>query len=93
MCKFDLDVCGSTDICVSSIYMYAVRFIFVRFNLVFAVLKILSITEHHRKANRVFSRDVMAAMLVYPTNPPRIELYYHANIFFCFGGKTRLLIT
>ena len=55
---------------------------------------------------RVFSRDVMAAIcmlvflndgtearLVYPTNPPRIELYYHANVFFCFGGKIRLLIT
>ena len=54
--------------------------------------------------NRVFSRDVMVAMLVSlnkgtaavlvsPTNPPGIELYYHANLFFCFGGKTRLLIT
>ena len=32
-------------------------------------------------------------MLVYPTNPPGIELYYNANVFFCFGGKTRLLIT
>ena len=53
---------------------------------------------------RVFSGDVtaailvylnngMAAMLVYPTNTPGIELYYHANVFFCFGGKTRLLIT
>ena len=43
--------------------------------------------------HRVLSRDVTAAMLVYPTNPPGIEFYYHANIFFCFGGKTRLLIT
>ena len=34
-----------------------------------------------------------AAMLVSPTNPPGIELYYHANVFFCFGGNTRLLIT
>ena len=52
----------------------------------------------------VFSRDVTVAMLVfpnngtaailgYPTNPPGIELYYHANVFFCFGVKTRLLIT
>ena len=41
----------------------------------------------------MFSRDVMAAMLVflnngtaamlvYPTNPPGIELYYDANVFF-----------
>ena len=53
---------------------------------------------------RVFSRDVTAAMLVYlnngtaailvyPTNTPGIELYYHANVFFCFGEKTRLLIS
>ena len=53
---------------------------------------------------RVFSRDFTAAMLVslnketaamlvYPTYPLGIELYYHANVFFCFGGKTRLLIT
>ena len=32
-----------------------------------------------------------AAMLVYPTNPPDIELYCHANASFCFGGKTKLL--
>ena len=52
----------------------------------------------------VFLRDVTAdmlvslnkrpaAMLVSPTNPPGIELYYHANVFFYYGGKTRLLIT
>ena len=29
---------GSIDICLSSIYMYAARFIFVRFDLFFAVL-------------------------------------------------------
>ena len=27
-----------------------------------------------------------------PTNPPEIELYYYANFFFCFGGKTSLLL-
>ena len=54
--------------------------------------------------NGLFSRDVTAAMLVSqnkgtatklvsPTNPQGIELFYHANVFFCFGGKTRLLIT
>ena len=42
---------------------------------------------------RVFSRDVTAAMLMYPTNPPGIDLYYHADVFSCFGGQTRLLIT
>ena len=53
---------------------------------------------------RVFSRDVTAAMLVSlnkgtaamlvsATNPLGIELFCHANVFFCFGGKTRLLIT
>ena len=34
-----------------------------------------------------------AAMLVSPTYPPGIELNYHANVFYFFGGKTRLLIT
>ena len=43
--------------------------------------------------HRVFTRDVTAAMLVYPINPPGIELYYHVNVFFCFLGKARLLIT
>ena len=36
-----------------------------------------------------FSCDV-AAMLVSPTNPPGIELYYHAIFFFCFGGKSKV---
>ena len=47
-------------------------------------------------SNRVFSRDVTAAilvslnigtaaMLVSPTNPLGIELYSYANVFFCFG--------
>ena len=47
MCKFDLHVCGLIQffygwigICGSSIYMYAVRFIFVWFDLFFAVLKL-----------------------------------------------------
>ena len=39
MClRFDLFLYDWIDICVSSIYMYAVRFILVRFNLIFAVL-------------------------------------------------------
>ena len=33
-----------------------------------------------------------AGVLVYPTNPKGIELYYHANVFFCLNGKTRLLL-
>ena len=35
---FNLFLYGSIDICVSSIYMYAVRFIFVPFYLSFALL-------------------------------------------------------
>ena len=31
----------------------------------------------------VLSSDITAAMFVYPTNPPGIELYYRANVFFC----------
>ena len=46
--RSDLFLYGSIDICGSSIYMYAVRFIFVRFNLFFAVLKILYVTERHK---------------------------------------------
>ena len=39
MCRwFDLFLYGWIDICRSSIYMYPVRFIFVRFDLFFAVL-------------------------------------------------------
>ena len=30
----------------------------------------------------VFLNNESAAMLVSPTNPPGIELYYHANVFF-----------
>ena len=45
--QFDLFLYGSIDICVSSIYMYAVRFIFVQFDLYERVLKILSVTERH----------------------------------------------
>ena len=48
MCmRFNLFLYGSIDICVSSIYMYAVRFFFVRFDLYERVLKILSVTERH----------------------------------------------
>ena len=34
---------------------------------------------------RVFSRDVRTAMLVSSTNPPGIEPYSYANVFFCFS--------
>ena len=40
--------------------------------------------------NRVYSRDVTGAMLVSSNNPPGIELYYHANVFFCFGRKNKV---
>ena len=36
--RFDLFLYGWIDICGNSIYMYAVQFIFVRFDLFFAVL-------------------------------------------------------
>ena len=53
---------------------------------------------------RVFTSDVTSAMLVYlnnrtaamlvsPTNPLGIELFYHATLFLCFRGKRWLLIT
>ena len=34
--------------------------------------------------NRAFSHDGMAAMMVYQTNPPGIDLYFYANTFFLF---------
>ena len=54
--------------------------------------------------HRVFSRDVMAAtllslnkgtaaMLASPINPPGIELYSYANVFFYFGYNSRSLLT
>ena len=63
--------------------------------------KVIESLDH---GNRVFSRDVTAAMLVSlnegtavmlvaPTNPPGIELYSYANVFFCLGWKTCSLIT
>ena len=42
---------------------------------------------------RVSLNKGTAAMLVSPTNPPGTELYSYANVFFCFGWKTFLLIT
>ena len=47
---------------------------------------------------RAFSHDVtadkgMAAMKMYQTNPPGIELYFYANTFFCFSNPIWLLVT
>ena len=41
----------------------------------------------------VSPNNEMAAMLVSRPNPPGIESYYYANVFFCFRWKTWLLIT
>ena len=41
----------------------------------------------------VSQNNEMAAMLVSRSNPPGIESYYYANVFFCFRWKTWLLIT
>ena len=38
----------------------------------------------------VFLSNGMAAIFVYPTNLPGIELDCHANVFFCFGGKKKI---
>ena len=51
---------------------------------------------------RVFSCDVTVAMLlflnngtasmmVFLANPTGIELYYNANVFFCCGGKNKVI--
>ena len=60
-------------------------------------------TRFHEN-HTVVSRDVTAAMLVSlnkgtaamllsQINPPGIELYSYANVFFCFGWKTCSLVT
>ena len=41
----------------------------------------------------VFQNKEMAAMMVYQTNPPGIELYFYANTFFCFSNPIWLLVT
>ena len=41
----------------------------------------------------VFQNEEMAAMMVYQTNPPGIELYFYANSFFCFSNPIWLLVT
>ena len=41
----------------------------------------------------VFQNKGMAAMMVYQTNPPGIDLYFYANTFFCFSNPIRLLVT
>ena len=35
----------------------------------------------------------MAAMMVYQTNPPGIDLDFYANTFFCFSNPIWLLVT
>ena len=42
---------------------------------------------------RAFSHDVTAAMLVFQTNPLGIEIYFDANIFFCFITLAFTLVT
>ena len=66
----------------------------------FILVKFVMCIDHALKMEnvqyRVFSRDVTAAMLVSlnkgtvalwvsPINPPGIELYSCANVFFCFS--------
>ena len=41
----------------------------------------------------MFQNKGMAAMMVYQTNPPGIELYFYANAFFSFGNPIWLLVT
>ena len=62
------------------------------------IKSVANFSEYYSTATwyRVFSRDVTAAnlvslnkgtaaMLVSQSNPPGIELYSYANVFFCFG--------
>ena len=40
----------------------------------------------------VFLNDGMAAMMVFLTNPLGIEFYYHANVLFCFWWKNKVTL-
>ena len=41
----------------------------------------------------VFQNKEIAAMMVYQTNPPEIELHFYANTFLCFSDPIWLLVT
>ena len=41
----------------------------------------------------VFQNKGIAAMMVYQSNPPGIELYFYANTLFCFSSPIWLLVT
>ena len=70
------------------------RFSF-RFSFIYLLLLIVVKNQMFMKtaAMLLYLNNGTTAKMVYPTNPPGIELYYHANIYLCFGEKTRLLIT
>ena len=44
-------------------------------------------------ATLVFQNKETAAILVYQTNPLETELFFHANIVFCFSEQIWQLIT
>ena len=41
----------------------------------------------------VFQNKGMAAIMVYQTNPPGIDLYFYANTIICFSNPIWLLVT
>ena len=75
--RFNSFLYGSIDICVSSIYMYAVRFIFVQFDLYKRVLKILSVTEHHRdrRLAKIASPYLKGYVYMYAIRPIKQDLW------------------
>ena len=62
------------NICISSTFLC-----FCPLNLSFKLTFNIS-----KKAYSWISHDVTAAMLVSRSNPPGIECYCYANVFFCF---------
>ena len=57
--------------------------------------KLQSVSYDFTAVMLVFQNKGMADMMVYQTNPPGIELYFHANTFLCFmiSNPIWLLVT
>ena len=63
-----------------------------------AQFKLLSVTKHIELFHRRYSGHVGVAKQRngghdgVPANPPGIELYFHANTYFCFSNPICLLV-
>ena len=47
----------------------------------------------YKVSKRVYLNEEMAAMMVYQTDAPGMELYFYASTLFCFSDPIWLLVT